>query len=188
MTSFSDRRSFMRGAALSLLLLPSLARAQDLGPLDFEVTGPDLSQLFKDRPPMGACPAGDGGPGALPKKSHLLHLGVAEFYLNHKAHLALTSDQQARLKASRAEARAQWLEDEERIQALEVRLWELTGAEPTSLEGVAAVVLEIAGRRADQRLAYVRAVSEAAGLLTAQQRKRLLGVRSSAAPPAGEGG
>lgn len=179
--SFRFLRVLFTGLTI-LTVIPTIASSQSTDDLlGFELDGPDLTQLFQDRPPMGLCPAGDGShPEALPQGTHLLHLGVQEFYLNHRVHLALTPAQRDSLRRQRTEARRRWEDHEGRIADLEIRLWERTGAQPETLDGVAAVVLAIAGARADQRMDYVRAVSEAANLLTVSQRERLVGARNAA--------
>jgi Spy/CpxP family protein refolding chaperone len=51
----------------------------------------------------------------------------------------------------------------------------LTGADQPAAEKIDAKVREIENLRTDQRLAFIRAVGEAAQVLTDDQRKMLLG-------------
>jgi Spy/CpxP family protein refolding chaperone len=60
-------------------------------------------------------------------------------------------------------------------------LWELTAADQPDAAKIEAKVREVEKLRGDQRLAFIRAVGEAAQVLTDEQRKVLLGFAQPAA-------
>lgn len=112
-----------------------------------------------------------GFPGA----SHLYHIGSTGFFLDHPSHISLTSDQQARLNRIKEKATLDNTAAQRRIDEGEQKLWTLTAADQPDQAAIAAQAKAIEGLRTDQRLAYIRAVGEAAQVLTEQQRQALLG-------------
>lgn len=137
---------------------------------------------------MGMAPMPAGAPAAMPDSalpgfpgaSHLYHIGATGFFLDHPEHITLTTDQQAALNKIKDQALiAKSAADRAREQA-EQELGTLTAADQPDVAKIEAKVREIAKLAGDQRLAFIRAVGEAAKLLTADQRKILTGF----APPA----
>ena len=119
-----------------------------------------------------------GFPGA----SHLYHVGATGFFLDHPEHLTLTMEQQTALSRIKEKALLEQATTQRKIEGTEQELWTLTGADQPIVDKVDAKVREIEKLRADQRLAFIRAVGEAAQVLTDEQRKTLLGQSPPAIP------
>ncbi|MCU0506803.1 MAG: periplasmic heavy metal sensor [Anaerolineae bacterium] len=147
--------------------------------------GADTMGTVRDPMPMGAGGAAarsrlPGFPGA----SHLYHIGATGFFLDHPQHLVLSADQQTRLNRIREQAALDRATAQRRIDEAEQELWTLTGADSPDASRIETVVRSIERLRGDQRLLHIRAVGEAAQVLTPAQQGGLLGTR----PPAGAGG
>ena len=112
-----------------------------------------------------------GFPGA----SHLYHVGATGFFLGHPEHITLTMEQQTTLGRIKEKALLEQAATQRKIEGTEQELWTLTGADQPAADKVDAKVREIEKLRADQRLAFIRAVGEAAQVLSDEQRKALLG-------------
>jgi Spy/CpxP family protein refolding chaperone len=117
-----------------------------------------------------------GFPGA----SHLYHIGATGFFLDHAEHITLTTEQQVALNKIKDQALLAKSAADRAIEQAEQELGKLTAAEQPDIGKTEAKVREIAKMNGDERLAFIRAVGEAAKLLTADQRKILTGF----APPA----
>lgn len=117
-----------------------------------------------------------GFPGA----SHIYHIGATDFFLDHPDHITLTNDQQLKLNAIKQKAVIEKANAQRKIDEAEQQLWELTAADQPDATKIDAKVREIEKLRGDQRMGFIRAVGEAAQVLTDDQRKILLGL----APPA----
>ncbi len=166
--------------AAVVLLAPPAVQAQGDSSLGFSIDPPDLSELFRARPPMGDCPVGQTAPSqGLPKAAHLLHLGVAGFFLDTRIRPQLSADQRARLRGLRDASRDGWTAQESELGALEVQLWQLTGAVEPPLPLIESKVAEIERLRASQRMAFIRAVLEASEVLDEAQSELLVGTRGS---------
>jgi Spy/CpxP family protein refolding chaperone len=126
-----------------------------------------------DTRPQSALP---GFPGA----SHLYHIGATGFFLDHPEHITLTTEQQFALNKIKDQALLAASAAERNIEKAEQELWTLTAADQPDSGKIEAKVREIEKLRANERLAFMGAVGEAARLLTADQRKSLTGF----APPA----
>ncbi|RUL83577.1 periplasmic heavy metal sensor [Tautonia sociabilis] len=130
---------------------------------------------------MSALP---GFPGA----SHLYHIGATGFFLDHPEHITLSPQQAATLGKARENALRALGESARKVAAAEEQLWQLTAADQPSSASVEAKVRELEKLRGDQRLAFIRAVGEAAKVLTDEQRQALLGqLPPSPNPAAGMG-
>ena len=133
---------------------------------------------------MGPQPAMAGGamtsslPG-FPGASHLYHLGASGFFLDHSAHVTLTAEQQKAVNAVKEKALLEKATAIRNIEQAEQELWELTSADSPDAGKIEAKVREVEKLRADQRLAFIRAVGEAAQLLTDEQRRVLTGAAMS---------
>ena len=112
-----------------------------------------------------------GVPGA----SHLYHIGAMGLYLDHSGHLMLTGEQQAALNRLREKALLEKESTKRKIDEAEQELWLLTGADAPDMAAVQEKVRAIEKLRGEQRLAFIRNVSEAAKALTDEQRRVLLG-------------
>jgi Spy/CpxP family protein refolding chaperone len=125
-----------------------------------------------------------GFPGA----SHIYHIGATNFFLDHPEHITLTTEQQTKLNKAKQKALLDKSKAQRKIDEAEQALWELTGADEPDAAQIQAKVQEIEKLRGEQRLAFIRAVGEAAKALTDEQRQALLGnakpqTHQHAAPP-----
>lgn len=114
-----------------------------------------------------------GFPGA----SHIYHIGATGFFLDHADHIGLTLEQQTHLNNKKQEALLAQSEFDRRIEGLEEVLWSLTAASTPDIKRIETEVRAIEAQRAEKRLAFIRAVGEAAQILTAEQRQTLAGTR-----------
>ena len=118
-----------------------------------------------------------GFPGA----SHLYHVGGTGFFLDHPQHITLSTQQQTALNRIKEKALLDGSSFERRIADAEQELWTLTAADTPDAAKIDPKVRAIEKLRADQRLAFIRAVGEAGKVLTSDQQAALLGTK----PPAG---
>lgn len=118
--------------------------------------------------PPSALP---GFPGA----SHIYHIGATGFFLDHPQHITLTLEQQTALNGMKEKSSMEQGEMARKIEQAEQELWQLTASDQPDIKLIDAKVREIGNLNAEKRIAFVRAVGEAAKLLTDDQRKALLG-------------
>jgi Spy/CpxP family protein refolding chaperone len=143
---------------------------------------------------MGSMPAGSAAmpaatagvpqsalPG-FPGVSHLYHIGSTGFFLEHAQHIGLSTDQQAALAKLKEQALAAKVGNDRQIEQAEQEMATLTSADQPDATKIEAKVREIEKLRTDERLSFIRAVGEAAKLLTDDQRKVLTGAMQTAAP------
>ncbi len=112
-----------------------------------------------------------GFPGA----SHIYHIGATGFFLDHPEHVKLTTKQQTALNGLKEKALLEKSTSQRKIDEAEQELWTLTASDKPDAAKIEAKAREIEKQRGDQRLAFIRAVGEAAKVLTDEQRKTLLG-------------
>ena len=130
---------------------------------------------------MGNSPAmSDSALPGFPSASHLYHVGATGFFLDHPQHISLTTDQQVQLNKIKDQAMTAKTAADRSIEQAEQELAALTAADQPDVAKIEAKVRDIAKMAADQRMAFIRAVGEAAKVLTPDQRKSLTGF----APPA----
>ena len=140
---------------------------------------------------MNAMPAASPGmapsvpqsalPG-FPGVSHLYHIGSTGFFLDHAEHISLTTDQQTALNKTKEQALAAKIGADRQIEQAEQEMATLTSADNPDSAKIEAKVRDIEKLRSNERLAFIRAVGEAANLLTDDQRKTLTGAMQSAVP------
>ena len=123
--------------------------------------------------PQSALP---GFPGA----SHIYHIGATGFFLDHADHIALSTDQQVALNKIKDQALASKAASDRQIEQAEQELATLTSSDQPDLKKIEAKVRDIAKLGTDQRIAFIKAVGDAAKLLTDDQRKILTGFASPA--------
>lgn len=116
-----------------------------------------------------------GQPGA----SHLYHIGSTGFFLDHATHIALTSEQKRTLNRLKEKALLDRATQQRRIDQAEQELYMLTGADQPDTTQIQAKIAEIEKLRTDQRMNFIRAVGEAANVLTHDQHRTLLGTMTS---------
>ncbi|MEP6888941.1 MAG: periplasmic heavy metal sensor [Nitrospirales bacterium] len=126
--------------------------------------------------------AGMGGMKGLPSTmpgqagaSHLYHIGSTGFFLDHPKHITLTKDQTRTLNRLKEKALVDRTTQQRRIDQAEQELYLLTGADQPDAAQIQAKVAEIEKLRADRRMNFIRAVGEAANVLTHDQHQTLLG-------------
>ena len=124
-------------------------------------------------PGMGAVPpnALPGFPGA----SHLYHVGADGFFLNHPQHIQLSTEQRTRLGRIREKALLDRATALRKIEEAEQQLFVLTGSDQPDMRKIEAQARAIEELRVQRRLGYIRAVGEAAQVLTDPQRRAVLG-------------
>src|SRR6266699_1972205 len=126
--------------------------------------------------PQSALP---GFPGA----SHIYHIGATGFFLDHAEHIGLSAEQQVGLNKIKDQALALKAASDSQIEQAEQELATLTSSDQPDVKKIEAKVREIAKLGSDQRVAFIKAVGEAAKLLTDEQRKILTGFATPAASP-----
>src|SRR6266496_4347909 len=124
-------------------------------------------------PPQSALP---GFPGA----SHIYHIGATGFFLDHAEHIGLSTEQQVGLNKIKEQALLSKSASDRQIEQAEQELATLTSSDQPDLKKIEAKVRDIAKLGSDQRIAFIKAVGEAAKLLTPDQQKMLTGFASRA--------
>ncbi|UXI66069.1 Spy/CpxP family protein refolding chaperone [Tahibacter amnicola] len=118
-------------------------------------------------------------PNALPGfpgTSHLYHVGADGFFLNHPQHVQLNADQQLRLGRIREKALLERSAAQRKIEEAEQQMFVLTGMDQPDISKIEAQARAIEELQVQRRLAYIRAIGEAAGVLTDEQRRAVLGM------------
>jgi Spy/CpxP family protein refolding chaperone len=123
---------------------------------------------------MGKMKMSSSLPG-FPGASHLYHIGAEGFFLNHDVHITLTADQRSRLAHIKEKALLGSSSCGRKVEEAEQELWELTASDTPDADAVESKVREIEKLRGDQRLQFIRAVGEAAKVLSEEQRQVLVG-------------
>ena len=112
---------------------------------------------------------------SFPGASHIYHVGATDFFLNHPEHINLTTKQKGDLGRLKEKAVLAKTSAQRKIDEAEQKLWTLTSADEPDAAKIEAKIEEIEKLRGDQRMALIRAVGDAAKLLTDEQREALLG-------------
>ena len=141
---------------------------------------------------MGMPPGGGmGGAGPMtaalpgfPGASHLYHIGGTGFFLDHAEHISLSIQQQAALNAAKEKAMLAKAVTQRKIDTGEQELWALTAVDQPDVAQIEAKLREVEKVRGDERLDFIRAVGEAAKILTDGQRQSLLGFQPPQPAPA----
>ncbi len=148
--------------------------AQMMAPSNADMMGKMRPPMQRDTAKMAARSALPGFPGA----SHLYHVGATDFFLDHPQHIGLTAAQQDSLNTIKEKALLDKANAERRIDDAEQELWTLTSLASPDAARIEAKVRQIEQGRAEQRLAYIRAVGEAAKVLSTEQQQAVLGAMS----------
>lgn len=125
--------------------------------------------------------AGMNMPSALPGfpgASHLYHIGETGFFLDHPKHITLTDEQQKKLNEIKESAVLATATAERKVAEAEQDLWKLTAAAEPDIKKIESKAREIAQLQVENRIAFIRAVGEAAEVLTKEQRETLVGESS----------
>lgn len=131
---------------------------------------------------MGSMQMATALPG-FPGASHLYHIGATSFFLDHPQHITLTTEQQSQLNTIKEQALLKQATSERQIAEAEQELWVLTGAAAPDATKIETKIREIEKQRGDQRIVFIRAVGEAAQVLTDEQRQSLVGLMPTSDAP-----
>ena len=125
-----------------------------------------MMQMGDTEVPLSALP---GFPGV----SHIYHVGATGFFLDHAEHLRLSSDQKSKLESLKAASEENRRELQEKIDEAEKEVWTLTGSDQPDIQKILEKVKFSEGLMTDKRLGFIKAVGEAATVLTPEQRELL---------------
>lgn len=117
-------------------------------------------------------------PSALPGfagASHIYHIGSTGFFLDHSQHITLTQEQQVKLNQIKEKVLLGQATFDRWLSQAEQELWVLTSSDAPDAVKIEAKIREIEKLRSDKRIAYIRSVGEATGILTDEQRQALVG-------------
>lgn len=131
-------------------------------------------------PAAPAAPMPSALPG-FPGASHLYHVGSTGFFLDYSTALMLTTNQQAALNAIKEKSSGTQASAQRQVDQAEQELWVLTSSDQPDALALETKVRDIENLQGVQRIAFIRAVGEAARILTDDQRAALLGTAPSAA-------
>ena len=132
---------------------------------------------------VGASPMNAALPG-FPGASHLYHIGSTGFFLDHAEHISLTVQQQAALNGAKEKAMLAKAASQRKVDTGEQELWAMTAKDQPDVAQIEAKLREVEKFRGDERLDFIRAVGEAAKILTDGQRQSLLGFQPPQPAPA----
>ncbi len=107
--------------------------------------------------------------------SHIYHIGATSFFLDHSEHIVLTQEQQLKLNQIKEKTLLEQATFERTIAQAEQELWVLTGSDKPDAAKIEAKIRDIEKQSGEKRIAFIRAVGEAAKVLTDEQRKALVG-------------
>lgn len=116
----------------------------------------------------GQSPIEESGPPAL------LHIGAKGFFLDRPQTFTPRADQAKMLSDIKERTTMEMMAAEKKIQGAEQQLWKLTASEQPDFAAIESKTREVEKLRADQRVAFIRSVAEAANLLTPEQKEMLL--------------
>ena len=131
---------------------------------------------------MGRVKDLTGGGKGTEVASHLFHAGATDFFLDHTQHITLSAEQQKRLNQIKEQALLDKASANRKVQEAEQQLWKSTSADRPDVEEIETKVRQVEQLRADQRIGFIRAVDQAAKVLTEEQTKILLGTAASVMP------
>ena len=123
----------------------------------------NMKTAMPAQPPMK-----ESGPPAL------LHIGAKGFFLDRPQTFTPRADQAKTLTDIKERTTMAMMADDKKVQESEQQLWKLTAADHPNLAEIESKTREIEKLRADQRVAFIRSVAEAANLLTPEQKEMLL--------------
>ncbi len=118
-------------------------------------------------------------PTALPGfsgASHIYHVGSTNFFLDHQQHITLSQEQQTKLNQIKQKSLLGQATMDRWIAEAEQELWVLTSSDAPDASKIEAKVREAEKLRGDKRIAFIRAVGDAAQVLTDEQRQTLVGI------------
>ena len=123
---------------------------------------------------MGNMQRATALPG-FPGVSHLYHMGATGFFLDHNEHITLSANQRKKLNQIKQKALTGSSSCKRKVEEGEQELWELTASDKPDAAAIEAKVQEVEKLKGNQRLLFIRAIGEAAKVLTDDQRQALAG-------------
>ena len=139
----------------------------------------DMMGMMNNIGNMNSIGSSSNLPG-FPGASHIYHIGADGFFVNHHPqHIKLSIEQQTKLNQTKEKALMSSASSEREVDAAEQKLFLLTASDQPDISKIEAQLRTIEKLRVQQRLDYIRAVGEAANILTADQRAILTGSKSS---------
>ena len=189
--AMKDDQGKMGGmAAMSGGAMPSSAPAPAMGMCCMGEMGsmsggskPPMAGMGGNAAPPAGAMAGMSNPAsampAQPGASHLYHIGSTGFFLNHSQHITLTPDQTMTLNRIKEKTMLERASSQRHIDQGEQELYALTGADQPDNSKIQAKVAEIEKTRGDQRMNFIRAVSDASNVLTHEQHLALMGTMAA---------
>ncbi len=146
------------------------------GPLPIDVgspagSAPGAMTRLLGLPPAPATSASTGGLPAALGAPHIYHLAAETFFLDQAAAIALTIEQQKKLTALREKSMIAYATTQRRVDQGEQDLWVLSSAEAPDIAKIEQKIGEITHLAGEQRMAFVRTVGEAVGVLSDVQRR-----------------
>ena len=141
-------------------------------PMGPGMAGDKTGGMAKDK--MGGMPGGmmaspTAGAQAV-EAPHLLHVGAKDFFLDQARRINLSPEQKANLSKIKADAASAKATSQKGIDVAQQELWQLTSADPADAAAIDSKVQEIGKLTADQQMASIHSVAEAATVLDDQQR------------------
>ncbi len=127
---------------------------------------------------MGTMKDSSAMPSALPGfpgASHIYHIGSTDFFLDHMEHINLSVEQQKQLGQLREKSTLSQASLDRKIEEEEQELWKLTATDTPDIQAIEMRIRAIEKLKGDQRVAYIRAVGDAAKALTSVQIQTLTG-------------
>ncbi len=133
-------------------------------------------------PPMAGMGGSSSAMPGQPGGSHILHIGSTGFFLNHAQHITLAADQKSKLNRLKEKAMLDQASEQRRIDQAEQEMYSLTGSDQADTSKIQAKISEIEKRRSEQRMNFIKAVSEASNVLTHDQHQALMGTMQGTKP------
>lgn len=168
-----DDMGKMGGAAASQ---PAAPMSGTTGAMSGGMSGMCCMGSMGKAPGMGGAMAMPSALPGFPGASHLYHVGASGFFVDYAEKISLTIEQSTALNAIKQRSLVDQSASQRKAEEAEQALWMLTAADQPDAAAIEAKVREIEKIKSDARLAFIRAVGDAANLLTAEQRKMVLGM------------
>lgn len=112
----------------------------------------------------------------------LLHIGAKGFFLDRPQTFTPRADQAKAFATIKESSAMEMMASDNKIKDAEHSLWKLTASDNPDLAEIEAKARGVEKLRADQRVAFIRAVAEAVNLLTPEQKETLLRTDSRPKP------
>ena len=143
-----------------------MAMGQDAKGMDMMGMGMEMKKMGDKEVPTSALP---GFPGI----SHIYHVGATGFFLDHADHLQLSDEQKTKLESLKEASQKQQNEFQNKIEEAEKEVWSLTGSDQPDVQKILEKVKFSENLKTDKRLSFIKAVGEAASVLSTEQRELL---------------